>query len=74
MIIGATREEDIAEMWKQHYSSLLNSSTDTSAKHEVVADLESLDIMEDYLLIIYNRRCSEWVEERQSGRDGWHKQ
>ena len=44
MINGATGEKDIAEMWKQHYSSLLNSSTDTSAKQEVIDDLESLDI------------------------------
>ena len=28
---------------------MLNSSTDTSAKQEVIADLESLDIGEDYL-------------------------
>ena len=72
MINGATGEKDIADMWKQHYSSLLTSSTDTSTKQEVIADLESLDIGEDYLFTTEDvQKAIDGLNRRKAKRQGW---
>jgi hypothetical protein len=48
-IDGATGEEEITEMWRVHYSTLLNSSTDTSKKPFVQAKLATPQIDEAHL-------------------------
>ena len=39
---NVTGEAEIADMWQCHYSDLLNSNIDTSLKHSVQADLQSI--------------------------------
>ncbi len=49
-INGVTGEEKITYMWQQHYTSLLNSSTDVSKKQDVLDTLEVLHINEEHLI------------------------
>jgi exonuclease III len=43
-INGATGENAIATMWKEHYSAILNSSRNTNVKQNVMKELEQVEL------------------------------
>ena len=62
---GATGDENICNMWCQHYRSLLNSSKDTSEKKVVEENLKNID---ESILTFSESEVSEAIDSLKNGK------
>ena len=71
-IDGATGDEEITEMWRNHYSDLLNSSSDISKKQEVMARLEAVRVDDEDLFTSHEVEAAinKLKKGKAAGKDG----